>query len=204
MKRQGFDTNRTWLGSGAGLGRDSWWAWRITIKPSQECSNGPIQFQPLTAGQRNGKCCRGGNKRDWYTIKGRKTLNSRFLEALLGYLWSMPTLPTVLSPSWSSLWLDAQLGATLAMLARIFSPNYCPGYLKCSLPLHGSCTFLPYMTTNDIYYCEIENFCLKRLQPASCTLTFACDLLQLPNQRNYFPNPCVKHLWPITYNEGNI
>lgn len=71
-------------------------------------------------------------KRDWYTIKGRKALNSRILEASLAYLWSMPTLPTVFSPSWSSLWSGAQLGATLAMLASIFSPNYCPGYLKCS------------------------------------------------------------------------
>lgn len=44
-------------------------------------------------------------------------LNSRFLQASLGHLWSVLSFPTILFPSWSSLWLSAQLEPTLAMLS---------------------------------------------------------------------------------------
>lgn len=61
------------------------------------------------------------------------TLNSRFLEFLLGHLWSVLTFPTVLFPSWSSLWLSAQLEPTLAMLSVNSFPNYCPEDVNYSL-----------------------------------------------------------------------
>lgn len=74
-----------------------------------------------------------GSKRDIYSVgEGRRlmALNSRLLEALLGHLWSVPTSPTDPFPSWSSLWLDAQLGPTLALPTMNSCFNYCPSEPK--------------------------------------------------------------------------
>lgn len=76
---------------------------------------------------------REGSKTDRYKMTERKTmmaLNSRFLRALLGHLWSMATPPTVQFPCWSSLWLDAQLGPHFSNALNDFN-FYCPGDVKC-------------------------------------------------------------------------
>lgn len=108
-------------------------------------------------------------------------LNSWFLEALLGHLWSVPTPPTVPFPSWSSLWLESQLGPTLAMLSKNSFLNYCPGDLKYSLSL--VVTSLHVFSSSELLDCKpnllLENGgCLhKKSQPPSSLAYVHLNLL---------------------------
>lgn len=86
-------------------------------------------------GQRAEENAKGGKQSRQINNERKRlmALNSRFLGTLQGHLWSVLTSLTVLFPSWSFLWLSAQLETTLEMFSMNSFLYRFPGYVNYSL-----------------------------------------------------------------------